>query len=183
MGGDVVVDRSARQCEQRAHVPGATHRDACEARGPGAAHDPHEDGLRLVACRVAEKHDREAELVGDGIERGVASVARGGLDRGARLDIHAADHGSGALLARPGHHAASDRTTARLEAVIDGDDDHVRGPGRGDGGVGQRHRIGPTRAGHAVGAGSDPPDRGDDRGADGIYGGRATHANRPYSDG
>src|SRR5256885_15814259 len=56
-------------------------------RRPGAAHDPHQHGLGLIARGVAEQAPRDAVLVTDLFERAIPRVARRRFERCAVLDL------------------------------------------------------------------------------------------------
>jgi hypothetical protein len=173
--GGVGVDRAALEREQRPHEPTALGRDRREPRRPGAAQKPQQHGLGLIARGVADHHARQAELVGERGQRGVARVAGGGLERAAANHRHAPDHRRGALPARPVGDRPRRAGRGGRQPVIDHHHHHVRRAGDADRGIGQRHRVRAARARHAVQPGPDPPDLGVDCRDHGIYGRRGSH--------
>ena len=148
MGRDIRLGRRTRQREQRANEPAARAWHAGEPSRAGAADDPHQHGLGLIARGVAEQH-RDQVVRGDRrLERGVTRVAGGRLERRPPLHDDAPHVDTRTALACPRGDAGRGRAAARLELVIDRDhDDAARRAGERGGG--ERHRIGAAGAGHA----------------------------------
>ena len=150
---DVGVDVGAVHAEQRARDEASAGWNPGQAGEPGAAQEAHQHGLDLIAARVADEERRGLASGGDAVERGVARVAGGGLERaGAAVDLDGDRHEGAAPLLRQAGDERGVVSGAGAQLVIDVTQGHgaeTPGAREGEGGVGERGGV------RAAGAGDD----------------------------
>ena len=152
MLAQVVLDVGPAKSQERAQIVAATAGNRTEPDDTGAANQSHQDGLGLVRRGVGEQHTDGAELGGDGVEGKVAGVARSRLEGGLAavyIDGHRA-HSGPASCGQPGH-LLTICGRVRAQLMVDIDERQLAEPpgaGQAHGGVGERGRVGATRARH-----------------------------------
>ena len=84
-----VLHVASPHLDERANDPAAHRRDRCQPPNAGAFEEAHEDRLRLIVGRVAERDAASAEARGRRLQRGVARESRRRLEGASGRDANA----------------------------------------------------------------------------------------------